>query len=319
MASPVDWLFVSLVAARAFQFIATAVACGGMLFIAVVLQPALSRSETTVAAYPKLARQLSRLIWVALGVLLLSAVCWLVLQSAEMSGAPLTEAASGGILWTALTQTGFGNAWAVRLVLMLLLVLAWAHPSAPGSSWSGVARVALALATAGSLAWSGHAHAGSGLEGGSHLAVDVLHLIAATAWLGALLPLALVLRHSGTGAPSFDATRNVVLRFSTLGIVSVAVLVVSGVVNTLMIVEEPGAVLATTYGRILFLKVSLFLIMLAVAAFNRQRLTPGLSSPSNSPRAVHSLRRNCLIEAALGGVILILVGALGILSPNSGG
>jgi putative copper resistance protein D len=319
MTSSEHWIFVSLVAARTFQFVATAIACGGMLFIIVVLEPALNRSGRTIPAYPKLRRQLSLLIWVALAVLFLSALWWLVLQSADMSGAPVSEVASGGILWTVLTQTGFGNAWSVRLVLMLLLMLTWTRPTIPMSSWSGATRVALALSVAGALAWSGHAHAGSGLQRASHLAIDALHLIAAAAWLGALLPLAFVLRHSAMHAFSFKAVRYVVFRFSTLGIAAVAALVLSGIVNALMIIEEPRALFESTYGRILLLKVGLFLIMLAVAAFNRRRLTPQLANSNDAPHAVRALARNCLIEAALGGIILVSVGALGIVSPGNEG
>jgi hypothetical protein len=43
-----------------------------------VLEPAFGRSGTTIAAYPELRRQLAVLIWAALGVLFLSALCWLV-------------------------------------------------------------------------------------------------------------------------------------------------------------------------------------------------------------------------------------------------
>src|SRR5690348_2057057 len=139
MASSEDWMFGYLVVARASQFVCTAVACGGILFIAMVLEPALSRSGTTIAAYPKLGRQFSLLIWAAFVVLFVSAGWWLALQSAEMSGAPLAEVTSSGTLWTVLTQTGFGNAWLVRLGLMLLLALAWARPAIPTSSWSGAA------------------------------------------------------------------------------------------------------------------------------------------------------------------------------------
>ncbi len=313
------WLFVSLVAARAGQFIATAIACGGVLFSLIVLEPALNCSGTSIAAYPKLRRRLSLLIWAALTGLFLSALCVLALQSADMSGASLPEVVLGGILWTVLSETGFGNAWLARLVLFLLLVLVWARPTTHSSSWLTPTRVALALSIVGALAWSGHAHAGSGLQRNSHLAVDVLHLIAAAAWLGGLLPLAFVLQHSCTGALSFKTAHLVALRFSSLGVFSVAMLIVSGIINTIMIIDEPRALIESMYGRILLVKVALFLILLSVAAFNRQRLTPQLANSTEAPPAARTLSRNCLIEAVLGGIILALVGALGILSPDNGG
>jgi putative copper resistance protein D len=311
-----DWIFIALIAARATQFVATVVACGGMLFLLGILGPALSRNGTGIEAYPDLRRRLSLLGWAAFVVLFLSAFCVLALQSADMSGAPLSEVASGGVLWTVLTETAFGNAWSVRLVLLLLLVSACARPAMRAPRWFDLTRVALSLSVAGALAWTGHANAGSALQRSSHLAVDVLHLIAAAAWLGSLLPLAFILQDSGTGALPVKTVRFIVARFSNVGVVSVAVLIVSGIVNTLMVLDEPRAVFESTYGRILLLKVSLFLIMLALAIFNRQRLTPQLVNSTDAPPVVRSLWRNCLIEAALGATILVLVGALGILSPN---
>jgi putative copper resistance protein D len=116
-----------------------------------------------------------------------------------------------------------------------------------------------------------------------------------------------------------QVARYVVLRFSRVGVVSVAVLIVSGLLNTLMTVDEPLAVLGSAYGRILLLKVLLFMLMLSVAAFNRKRLTPQLVNSTDSLPAFRSLVRNCFVEVALGGLILALVGVIGILPPGGEG
>jgi copper resistance protein D len=316
MAGSKNWMFASLVVARTFHFVATAIACGGILFVVAILQPALNRSGTTIAVYPQLERQISLEISVGFAVLFLSGLCWLILQSADMSGAPLPDVLSSSVLGTVLTETGFGRSWLVRLALALLLTVAWMRLTIHSS---GSVLVVLALSLSGALAWSGHANAGLGSERGVHLVVDGLHLIAATVWLGALLPLALVLRLSGTGALSFEEAGCVLLRFSSMGVAAVAVLVVSGIVNAFMIIEEPSALFESTYGRVLLLKVSLFLVMLAVAAFNRRQLTPQIANSNDATYPVRTLSRNSLIEAMLGGIILALVGALGILSPTDAG
>jgi putative copper resistance protein D len=68
------------------------------------------------------------------------------------------------------------------------------------------------------------------------------------------------------------------------------------------------------YGRLLSLKVVLFFVMLLVAAFNRLRLTPRLEERGVIEHsALRQLRNNCLMEAAVGLVILFLVGILGTL------
>src|SRR4030088_3463747 len=71
----------------------------------------------------------------------------------------------------------------------------------------------------GSLAFAGHAAGGSGIEGSVHLTTDLLHLFAAAAWVGALVPLALVLHAANAGGDpaSIEIVREATRRFSTLG------------------------------------------------------------------------------------------------------
>ena len=106
-----------------------------------------------------------------------------------------------------------------------------------------------------------------------------------------------------------------VLRFSTLGIVSVAVLVATGIVNTWYLAGSVAALTGTDYGRLLLVKVALFAVMVAIAAVNRRVLTPRLV-PDHDVAALQRLRNNSLIEAAIGAVILLIVGALGTLPPG---
>jgi hypothetical protein len=59
--------------------------------------------------------------------------------------------------------------------------------------------------------------------------------------------------------------------------------------------------------------------MLSLAAINRLRLTPWLQREEDAAcawDAVLQLRRNALIEAMLGAVILIIVAVLGTLPPG---
>ena len=70
------------------------------------------------------------------------------------------------------------------------------------------------------LAWAGHAAAGSGMEAIVHPAADFRHLVAAAAWVGMLLPLALVLA-AGRAAVSVAVAQTTTVRFSMFGIASV--------------------------------------------------------------------------------------------------
>jgi putative copper resistance protein D len=57
--------------------------------------------------------------------------------------------------------------------------------------------------------------------------------------------------------------------------------------------------------------------MVFIAAINRLRLAPGLTSLRNGAISARQLQRNSLIEAALGLAIVGIVGALGALPPGA--
>ena len=111
-----------------------------------------------------------------------------------------------------------------------------------------------------------------------------------------------------------DATR----RFSTLGIVSVATLLATGIVNAWILVGSFHALLVTEYGQLLMLKLGVFAVMLVFAAVNRFWLTPRLAvAAGEGPQldALRQLTRNSTIEIALGLAIFAIVGMLGTLHP----
>jgi copper resistance protein D len=85
-----------------------------------------------------------------------------------------------------------------------------------------------------------------------------------------------------------------------------------------MLVGSVDALVSTDYGRLLSLKLLLFLAMLAAAAVNRLVLTPRLLLEHGEigNAALRKLRNNSLIEAILSLFILYLVAILGTLPPG---
>jgi copper resistance protein D len=73
------------------------------------------------------------------------------------------------------------------------------------------------------------------------------------------------------------------------------------------------ALIGTDYGRLLLLKVALFVAMVAIAAVNRLRLMPRLVRADIN--ALRPLMRNAVIETLIGIAILLIVGVLGTLPP----
>ena len=145
-----------------------------------------------------------------------------------------------------------------------------------------------------------------------------MHLIAAAAWVGGLLPLALMLAAAGA---SVTVTHAVSLRFSAYGIIAVGVLLLTGAINTWYLAGSIRALTETDYGRLLLVKIVLFLVMLALAAVNRLWLTPALTvNGGKRPArpALRQLRRNVVIEIGAGAAILSLVAVLGVTPPGLG-
>ena len=131
------------------------------------------------------------------------------------------------------------------------------------------------------------------------------------------MPLALLLSAPGSRHPDDRATvaHDTAQRFSALGIGSVAILATSGAINAWLLVGSLTGLVATAYGRLLMIKLSLFALMLVFASVNRLVLTPRLASSAAQPAALHQLTRNSIIEIILGLMIFTIVGALGTMHP----
>lgn len=308
-----------LVIVRAFHLASTLLLAGTIMFRCFVAAPAL-RAKASSAVADDLTIRLAQIVWAALAVAVLSGAAWPVFVAAEIGGSSVADAVSQGVAWTVLTQTAFGDAWMLRLemasLLAVLLLLPKRNPSFAFAT--DIISALLAAALAASLAWAGHAAATEGVDGTIHLASDALHLVAAAAWLGALWPLSILLgraREAGdpaSAAIAYQAT----WRFSVLGMISVAAILASGVVNTYEILGIEVFSLSTDYNRLLLAKIGLFAAMLAIAAVNRQRLTPRLSDERDHRRAMRQLQLNSLAEVGLGLLILAIVAVLGRIPPH---
>src|SRR5262249_21483570 len=142
-------------------------------------------------------------------------------------------------------------------------------------------------------------------------------------WLGGLLQLLLWL---GATLPGFDGERRamalallrgMVPRFSRVALVSVLVLLVSGVVTAVVQIGSPAMLFRTAYGQSLLLKLALLLPLLGLAAVNRFRLRPKIAAGEASTDARIPRRLRALVGAeilvALG--LVLIVALLGSLPP----
>lgn len=248
------------------------------------------------------------------GAGLIASLAGFWLQMVAMLGDALWD--DPAIVWELVRTTAFGWAFLIRLAaLSTLLLLALGLPMSLFKRPPLILCAALALA---SLAWSGHAAAGEGAVGWIHLTGDILHLLAAGAWVGALaMLLALVAPRAAVSQAQVDAAHVALAGFSRAGTIIVALLVVTGLSNGAFLIAPAALPMLGTapYGQLLLAKLALFAAMLGCAALNRFRLTPRLAAAISPAQALGHLRLSIAVETLLAVLVLALVAWLGTLPP----
>ena len=226
--------------------------------------------------------RLGRLARLAIAVGAAGAVAVIVARASDATGLGLGAIAQEGVASAVVRQGGLGW-WLVALLVGLAVVwvgvgLRPASSAAPGVVVYG------ALVVAGSFALTGHS------VGASPAVVvglaDAVHLLVAAVWLGGLVGVAAVVG-AGRRDPGRDpaAAAQVVGRFSTVALVAVATLWVSGTVQAWWTVGSARSLIDTGYGQLLVAKLVFVLATLAVAWWNRYRLVPQLTAaaPAGAP------------------------------------
>jgi putative copper resistance protein D len=153
----------------------------------------------------------------------------------------------------------------------------------------------------------------------SHFLADVVHLLCAAAWLGALNSLIPLLhravRHDDE--QFLGIARVSVARFSRMGYVAVGLLLATGVLNTVSIVRRPELLITSEYGRLLLIKIGLGTLMVGISLVNRFILVSRLygSERSGAHQASVALYRNAVAEQLIGVLVFAIVAVLGTVHP----
>ena len=298
---------------------------GGIIFLAVVLRPASILLPQADGSLRHIIRR-SGLVLMSGGVIfLLTEVLWLWGKTAAFVGVPMSEAASWSAFTAVLTTTRLGEWWIVRaLSALALLVLAAPWLRRGLLAGRGLAAWAIGLAVSGgailaSIAATGHAQA---VSQGVLLAeaIDWVHLAATVAWIGGLIHLLLVLGMARKRWPdSGEFISRLTGRFSKMALYCVLALVVTGIYNTWLHVPSWSSFVSSDYGRVLSAKLVLVLVVLAMAAVNRQRVLPALQVFARIPKqilaTIQRLQRLIRAEVLIGVLILAAVALLTNLPP----
>jgi copper resistance protein D len=188
---------------------------------------------------------------IALSLLSITAI------TASMAGVQLLEVDTASIS-VMIFETPMGNAWLVR-VIALFATFAIALQMVASKSLPKLTLVALGSGVAlASVAWTGHGAASEGSAGAAQFIADIIHLLGAGAWLGALAALTLMLFRSAHALSEnyLRLNHRLLKSFSVAGSIIVALVLGSGLVNSWMLVGPQNVLTLylTLYGQLLIAK-----------------------------------------------------------------
>lgn len=208
-------------------------------------------------------------------------------------------------VWRAVLQTQFGSVWLWQIVLAwvaLGIVCVRPRQMMRRLLLLGVAQFIL-------LAGVGHAAMDSGSLGAMQRINHALHLLCAAAWVGGLVPFMYCLRLANGRWRALAITT--MMRFSRYGHLAVAGAIATGLINAWLI--QGGLTIATPYGRAVWVKCGLVILMVTAALVNRYLLVPRMSA---SESRVHRLFiRITQVEIVLGAGVLACVSLFATWEP----
>jgi copper transport protein len=131
-----------------------------------------------------------------------------------------------------------------------------------------------------------------------HALTRVLHVAGAAAGAGGLVALAVVLwrrQHDGVASHALE----MIVRFSVLAMVALAVTGVAGVAMALFIDTDVLGYVSTDWGRLMILKFVLVAAAALLGAYNHLRVLPALTAEPDNFAVVATTRRTVTVEAGL--------------------
>ena len=263
---------------------------GGAIALAVVLR----------SAAPELRSRLFRILaGLSFGLVIAGALC-IVLQGAVAGGFGLTEAFRWDTVHSVL-QTRFGRAflWQIGLAVVVGALALMASRSLRLDFLPLVSLFLLPTISA-----AGHGRT----SGPWAFFFDVVHIAAASTWVGGLAFMILALLLSGPDR--WPLASRAVPRFSILAVISVVTLIVAGTLRGYQEVRAFHGLWDTTYGQLLLAKIALVLPLLALGAYNNRFAVPRLkkvASVVEQRRFLRAAGTELAIMAVIVGVTAVLV------------
>lgn len=306
---------------RWLSFLGITALAGALITWFMVIRPAFSsideRGQTAIRS------AIWRLLLGALAVALVGSVYALVVQTMTVAG---SFSLSGVV--DLLRETSYGQAWLMRVAMLLVLGVVLGITRVGQADVSRRASLLICgLALVALIPYALNSHAAAiGTGRAAAIANDVGHMAAASVWVGGLIALAATLLVGLRGVAP-DRRRQlyalIVPRFSSMAMASVIVLVLSGFYASWLQVGNLIALFETDYGQALVVKLALTALLLVLGTVNLLVIGPRLRKAA----ANGGLRLTWTIgaEALIGIAVLVSVGVLtslptarGVIESESG-
>jgi copper transport protein len=282
---------------------------GGVLAVwKLVIGPVLADGPAEARA--AVHRRAHRLIVLGGVLLVLGTLFTAVAQAAAAADVPL-QAAIGQPLSDLLLRGRFAAIWWPRIGLEVasLMLIAFA-------GLEGLAADCALATLPGVLLTSGLTSHGAALPAieGVGIAIDWLHIVGATAWVGGLIGVLICLpvlwRPDLTQGDAHAVPSRLMARFSRFALAASAMVVLSGIVQAVFEVGSWSALVETGYGEMVLVKVALLGAMLLLAAFSTRHSRMLVTSSAAKGVQMRLLRRSVRAELVLGVVVLAVAAVL---------
>ena len=265
---------------RGLDYITIALLLGGLVFVLAAWLPGFAAVAGSEAEWQQAARgfaaRMRRLLGVAVVLGVIVSALGILLQGASAAGVSLWSSLKSTILQNTL-ESRFGEVWGLRaidwLALGCLLVAARGRPT----RWLYAPIAVCAAYLVATPALSGHASIQS--PTGVFFPSDVLHVLAASVWVGGIACLLLALPAATRRLAGQQRSRlllAVLARFSPLALAAVIAIAATGVLQAYIDVRSLHGLLHSTYGALIIAKTVLLLSLICLGWVNRGRLIPAL-------------------------------------------
>jgi copper transport protein len=245
-------------------------------------------------------------------VFLLTNIFFLATQAALAAGVPLGQVFGEPLLQLLRGRSGLLGLARLALVFQLV-VLAWRLPPAGRGPWR-LWWVALAIGAVAILTLSLTSHAAADPAAAIAVPADWLHIAAAVAWLGGLIPFVYAVREARRAPDRALPLATLTPRFSWLTAPCVVILTLTGIYQYYLHVERLDLLAATTYGRALLAKLGLFVVLLLLGGLNLFILSRRLRASGN--RLARAFGRSVRAELVVGALVLLAAGAMTSVAPS---